>query len=409
MPRVLEPLAEDVPVGRTRRAGERGSCQRRQVFQPRPVADPAAEVHQPARRVEGDDADDATVADADGDVGLDQLDALCPAGRPAAWILTSYWSDRTRRGVGLAFGGERVAARVRACSAAFVQCSTRIGSSSAIGCGQTAMSPAAKTFGAACSVTSQTTPRSSVSPDLEPLPMFGCEPSATTTTSASRAFGSAASPRWSGPRALGGGPPQRAQLGGRAPASAARRCRADGPWSSLRALNTTSKPRSRRGHRDRRRAGQRGPRRWRRRGAQRVDVRPGRRRRAGRVPVATISVSYPTGSFPIVTVQGADVELGRGVQLQLDVQLIAREGAGIQLVAAVEHLLGQRRARVRLVRLIADQQQRTLPPARPAAAVAARRPASEAPAMTIGRISLRGGSRASGRRRRPGRPRARRR
>ena len=43
-------------------------------------ADPAAEVHQPARGVEGDDGDDAVVVEADGDVGLDQLDPLC-AGR----------------------------------------------------------------------------------------------------------------------------------------------------------------------------------------------------------------------------------------------------------------------------------------------------------------------------------------
>ena len=75
------------------------------------------------------------------------------AGRPAAWILTSYWSDQ-KYGDGLVGLAARRRARCgpRACPARRRSSSARRGSARRrpAGAATTAMSPAAKTCGAAC-------------------------------------------------------------------------------------------------------------------------------------------------------------------------------------------------------------------------------------------------------------------
>ena len=58
----------------------------------------AAVEHQPPRRVAGHRRHRPAVARADGDeplaLALQQVDLVGRAGKPTAWILTSYWSDQ---------------------------------------------------------------------------------------------------------------------------------------------------------------------------------------------------------------------------------------------------------------------------------------------------------------------------
>ena len=81
------------------------------------------------------------------------------------------------------------------CSVALVQCSSRMSSPSNSGFGQRATSPAATTPGAASSVSSHTTPLSSVSPEPSSQSVSGTTPTPTTTTSASTALPSSSRTR----------------------------------------------------------------------------------------------------------------------------------------------------------------------------------------------------------------------
>jgi len=99
----------------------------------------------------------------------------------------SYWSDQ-KYGTGenglRASGLRRLRAAAMPRSAAFVRCSMRIGTPNS-GLRQRATPPAAYTFRAASQNSSHTTP----SPSNRPLPtshsVFGSEPIATNTSSAS--------------------------------------------------------------------------------------------------------------------------------------------------------------------------------------------------------------------------------
>ena len=343
--------------------------------------------------------DDAAVALADGDEAvalgrrLDHVHALARgAGRPTAWIFTSYWSDQK---YGTAVYGRALGRRATAlrpasvpCSAALVQCSTRIGSPSASGCGHEAMSPAAKTSSAPrpVSVASHTTPR---------LERRGPSPRATRCSGSRRARRRRrrrrrACRRRADRRERAPSPTQRVDAGRRA--AGRRRARGAGRRSARRA-------RAERRHRLRRDVDQRhveAELARRRRDlaadeagaddrqprpassaalqrervvevAQRVQAvrarRPARPRCARGSRWRRSARSYATGSSPSSTVRCAvDVERRSPARRGATRRRARRTGSAPASASsrAGEQLLGQRRARVGHVLLLADDDQLAL-------------------------------------------------
>ena len=206
--------------------------------------------------------------------------------------------------------------------------------------------------------------------------MFGSAPSATTARSASTRVPSAsrtASRRPSPSKPVDAGPePQRRRRArgaarrsarrrpGRAPSSAAARRRSSSRPAP--ACARSRRPRSRRSRRRRRRAA--AARRARRAARARRRGRAGRTRRPGTSPGqvrarAPVAISSFAVRQPLAVAQqqlaAREVEPGRRrPEPPLDVEVVARQRGVLGLLRAAEQLLGERRARVGQVRLVAD-------------------------------------------------------